>query len=66
MEDKSFDMGQAFISLKRIEYLLEEVIFQQIVQFSNTNEEANEKFKNALGNVSKSMKEYFDDLPSTK
>lgn len=63
MEDKSFDTGQVFISLKRIEYLLEEVIFQQIIQRSMSNEEANEKLKDALKNVSGSLKEFFDDLP---
>ena len=66
MEDKSFDTGQAFISLKRIEYLLEEIIFQQILQRTATLEDANDKFKNALKNVDVLMKEFFDSLPPAK
>jgi hypothetical protein len=58
--------GQDFaISLKRIEYLLEELIFQNILTREQDCDTANEKFKTSMGNVSDSLLGFFQ-LPEQK
>ncbi len=67
MDDKSLSNTEVTTSVKRIEYLLEEMIFQQILARENNNVElANEKLKIALANVADSLQLYFDTLPQAK
>jgi hypothetical protein len=44
-----------YASAKRIECLLEEILFRQIAYNSLSQEEATDAFKSALENVNKSM-----------
>ena len=53
MEDKN--MLAFYTSVKRIESLLEEILFRQIAYNSLSQEEATEAFKASLENVKKSM-----------
>ena len=53
---------EMLISVKRIEFLLEELIFQQCLSRTNDIQAANEKLKNALQNVSESMKHYAQQI----
>ena len=66
MEDKKIELTEAILSIKRIEYLLEEVIFQSILSRGFSAEEANEKFKLALTNVDNIMKSYIQLLPPSQ
>ena len=63
MEDKALELGTAILSIKRIELLLEEVIFQQILSRTPSEEEASRKYEMAMDNVIKGMKEFADSLP---
>ena len=53
MEDKN--LLAFYTSVKRIECLLEEILFRQIAYNSLSQEEATEAFKTSLENVKKSM-----------
>ena len=53
MEDKN--LLAFYTSVKRIECLLEEILFRQIAFSSLSQEEATEAFKESLNNVNKSM-----------
>jgi hypothetical protein len=55
MEDKN--LLAFYTSVKRIECLLEEILFRQIAFGSLSQEEATESFKESLNNVKKSMQE---------
>jgi hypothetical protein len=55
MEDKN--LLAFYTSVKRIECLLEEILFRQIAFGSLSQEEATEAFKESLNNVNKSMQE---------
>lgn len=50
-----------YSSVKRIECLLEEILFRQIAYNSLSQEEATEAFKSALNNVKKSMEKSISD-----
>jgi hypothetical protein len=67
MEDKAISMSQFYVTLARIECLLEEIIFRQVLDSSGGDvDKANEVFKAALKNVSQSLKEHFESLPPVK
>ena len=53
IEDKN--LPAFYTSVKRIESLLEEILFRQIAYNSLSQEEATEAFKTSLENVKKSM-----------
>jgi len=55
MEEKNIGLPDFYASVKRIECLLEEILFRQIAYNSLSQEEATEAFKSALKNVDKSM-----------
>ncbi|MBD0296147.1 MAG: hypothetical protein ICV84_13255 [Flavisolibacter sp.] len=65
MEDKKVDFGMTVASLIRIECLLEELIFRQILANENNNiDAANERFKSALQNIDDAVAKRFEELPS--
>jgi hypothetical protein len=66
MNTKTITAADQYISSKRIEALLEEVIFQLIVLRSDEVEDANEKFDQALKDVSNSVQEMMSSLPDSK
>ena len=51
-----------YTSAKRIECLLEEILFRQIAYNSLTQEEATQAFQGSLKNVNKSMQENMPGL----
>jgi len=55
MTERAITTTDLFLSSKRIEALLEEMIFQLIVLRSEDVEKANEAFKDCLNNVSNSV-----------
>jgi hypothetical protein len=55
MDEINVGLPDFYTSVKRIEFLLEEILFRQIAYNSLSQEEATEVFKSALKNVSKSM-----------
>jgi hypothetical protein len=55
MTERAITTTDLFLSSKRIEALLEEMIFQLIVLRSEDVEKANEAFKDCLKNVSNSV-----------
>ncbi len=56
--------GQDFVmSLKRIEFLLEELIYQQILNRTQENDVSNEKFEIAMKNVSDRLLQFFEVPP---
>ena len=63
MEDKKVEATEYILSIKRIEFLLEEIILQQVITRSNDTTEAGRNFTMALENVSHKMKEYVQSLP---
>jgi hypothetical protein len=64
MEEKSPGLPDFYASVKRIECLLEEILFRQIAYNSLSQEEATETFKSALKNVNKSMQDAIANFPS--
>ena len=60
MDEKKFIAF--YTSMKRIECLLEEILFRQIAYNSLSQEEATDAFKSALKNVNKSMEQSMSDL----
>ena len=55
MDEKNIGLPDFYASVKRIECLLEEILFRQIAYNSLSQEEATETFKTALKNINKSM-----------
>lgn len=55
MDEKNIGLPDFYASVKRIECLLEEILFRQIAYNSLSQEEATETFKSALKNVNKAM-----------
>ncbi|TMI95857.1 MAG: hypothetical protein E6H06_05630 [Bacteroidetes bacterium] len=66
MDDKTPGLPDFYASVKRIECLLEEILFRQIAYNSLSQEEATEAFKGALKNVNKSMQESISNFPSAE
>ncbi len=66
MEDKNIGIPDFFVSVKRIECLLEEILFRQIAYDSLTETDANETFKAALKNVNKSLQDSISNFPSSE
>jgi outer membrane protein TolC len=62
-KDRTISLGQTSMSVIRIECLLEELIFQQILSRNPDLDEANNKFKIALTNVDQAMKQRIEELP---
>jgi hypothetical protein len=65
MKDKIMSQTEVVITLKRSELLLEELIYQLILSNSENNDEANEKFKISMSNVTNSFKKFFEELPES-
>ena len=63
MEDKQIYYSDLYFSTKRIELLMEELIFQQLITREGDLEKANEKFKIAMDKVNESLKTFINDLP---
>jgi len=64
MENKTVGLEEFFISLKRIELLLEELVFQEcLIRSKENSKEANEKFTSSMKNVSKILQEHVEGLP---
>lgn len=63
MNDKLIKQTDSMLSIIRIECLLEELIFQQILNRHSDINTANEKFKSALTNVDNEMKRRLEILP---
>lgn len=66
MEDKNIGIPDFFASVKRIECLLEEILFRQIAYDLLTETDANETFKAALKNVNKSLQDSISNFPSSE
>lgn len=63
MKDKILSSDSYIYSIKRIEYLLEEMIFQQIVARIDNDDVANDKFNVVMKRVDTSVQDYFQNLP---
>jgi hypothetical protein len=64
---KTIDITDFFISMARIEALLEESLFRQILQSKNGDvEKTNETFKTAMKNIDTSTKERLGGLRDPK
>ena len=63
MENKSVNMGQLVLSSKRTEFLLEEILFQYLVNTSVDGPQAEDKFKDVMANIDGLMKEFVESLP---
>lgn len=62
MEDKKIDLGNMHISQKRVEFLMEEILYQLLKNRLN-KEEADKEFEHALSVVQKSLEKYYATLP---
>jgi hypothetical protein len=67
MEDKLVDLSDFIVSLKRIESLLEEQIFRQMLAEKGGDvSAANESFSKAMQNVSQALSEHIQALRPAK
>ncbi|HEV8283767.1 MAG TPA: hypothetical protein VGQ09_05635 [Chitinophagaceae bacterium] len=62
MENKNVGLPDFYAPVKRIECLLEEILFRQIAYNSLSESDANETFKSALKNVNKSLEDNINNL----
>jgi len=57
------DLAQAMISIKRIEFLLEELLLQQIKTNYPNVEDRKAEHLAAVKNVNENLEEFFESLP---
>lgn len=63
MEDKIIGLESVVVTLLKIERLLEEILFQQILSRTNNLDEANTRLDEALKRVDDSTLEKLESLP---
>jgi hypothetical protein len=62
MEEKEITLKEFFISMKRIEGLLREVVYQQILSRTGSDEEAHKKFEESMESVNSSILADFEKI----
>lgn len=67
MKDKTLSGLETIVGNKRIEFLLEELVWQTVaLRFKNEPEKADERFNNAMINVKEKVESYFSSLPDAE
>jgi hypothetical protein len=66
MEDKVIPTTGVLMSVKRIEFLLEEIGYLLSMQVAKADQRPEDVFQQFLQGVDRNMKEYVQSLPSAK